>query len=102
MSTDMVFITLLLTAGILQTFRQRFTETPRTFMVVQEKIAFFYWLRVISGVVFPDGRLTYIASFFLAARDATLRRRSRHSARNQIRPRSSMYCSRVGLKAIYE
>jgi len=71
MSVGMVFITLFLTAaGILQVFLQRYTETPLPFMVVQEKVALFYWLRVISGVVFLGGLLTYIASFFVAARDA--------------------------------
>jgi nitric oxide reductase subunit B len=92
MSIGMVFITLFLTAaGILQIFLQRFTETPLPFMVVQEKIALFYWLRVISGVVFLGGLLTYIASFFVAARDAKLRNavpsstRSRQSCRDRAR-----------------
>ena len=71
MSVSMVFITLFLTAaGILQIFLQRYTETPLPFMVVQDKVALFYWLRVISGVVFLGGLGTYIASFFVAAYDA--------------------------------
>jgi nitric oxide reductase subunit B len=71
MSISMVFITLFLTAaGILQVFLQRYTETPLPFMVVQEKVALFYWLRMLSGLVFLGGLVTYIASFFVAARDA--------------------------------
>ena len=71
MSISMVFITLFLTAaGILQVFLQRYTETPLPFMVVQEKVALFYWMRVLAGLVFLGGLVTYLASFFVAARDA--------------------------------
>jgi nitric oxide reductase subunit B len=71
MSVSMVFITLFLTAaGILQIFLQRYTETPLPFMVVQEKVALFYWLRVMSGLVFLGGLGAYIVSFFVAGHDA--------------------------------
>lgn len=66
MTISMVFITLFLTgAGILQVYLQRFSENPMDFMVVQEKIALFYWLREIAGLVFLVGLVLYIASFFV-------------------------------------
>ncbi len=66
MTIAMVFITLFLTgAGILQVYLQRFSDTPMDFMVVQDKIALFYWLREIAGLVFLIGLVLYIASFFV-------------------------------------
>ncbi len=66
MTVSIVFITLFLTAaGILQVYLQRFSDTPQPFMVVQDKIELFYWLREITGVVFLIGLLLYIASFFI-------------------------------------
>lgn len=66
MTISIVFITLFLTAsGILQVFLQRASDTPLPFMVVQEKIALFYWLREITGVIFFIGLLIYVASFFV-------------------------------------
>ena len=66
MSVSMVFITLFLTAaGVLQVWMQRYSETPEPFMVVQEKIALFYWMREAAGVVFMIGLLVYVASFFV-------------------------------------
>lgn len=71
MSVSMVFITLFLTAaGILQVYLQRYNELPQQFMLVQDKIALFYWLREISGVVFLAGLVVYILSFWFAAKDA--------------------------------
>ncbi len=70
MTVSMVFITLFLTAaGILQVYLQRFSENPMPFMVAQEKIEFFYWLREIAGVVFLLGLLLYIWSFVVAAKE---------------------------------
>jgi len=70
MTVAMVFITLFLTgAGILQTYLQRVSESPEPFMVVQEKIALFYWMREIAGVVFLLGLVLYILSFFVGSRD---------------------------------
>ena len=66
MTVAMVFITLLLTgAGIAQVYLQRYTETPLPFMVVQDKIAVFYWLRELTGVVFLIGLIVYLISFFV-------------------------------------
>ena len=66
MTVSIVFLTLFLTAaGILQVYLQRFSDTPLPFMVVQDKIALFYWLRVVAGVVFLGGLVVYIWSFFV-------------------------------------
>jgi len=46
-------------------YMQRYTTTPLPFMVVQEKIAFFYWLRELAGGFFLGGLLVYLASFFV-------------------------------------
>jgi nitric oxide reductase subunit B len=71
MTVSMVFITLFLTgAGILQVYLQRLTDTPLPFMVVQDKIALFYWMREVAGVVFLVGLVVYVASFFVGNRDA--------------------------------
>jgi len=69
MTVSMVFITLFLTAaGLLQVWLQRMGDTPLPFMAAQEKIAFFYWLREGTGVVFLVGLLTYLASFFIGVK----------------------------------
>lgn len=66
MTIAMVFITLFLTAaGILQVYLQRATDTPLAFMAVQEKVALFYWLREISGLIFFIGLVVYLISFFV-------------------------------------
>ncbi len=66
MTISMVFITLFLTgAGVLQTWLQRYTDAPLPFMVTQDKIAAFYWMREGAGVVFLIGLLLYVASFFV-------------------------------------
>jgi len=39
-------------------------------MVVQDKIAMFYWMREVAGAVFLIGLLVYIASFFVGSREA--------------------------------
>jgi nitric oxide reductase subunit B len=71
MTVSMVFITLFLTgAGILQVWLQRYSDTPMNFMVVQEKIAPFYWMREIAGLVFVIGLTVYIISFFVGTKDA--------------------------------
>ncbi len=65
MSLSMIAITLLLTgAGIVQVMTQRMAEEPLSFMVAQDNIAIFYWLREIAGIVFLGGLVTYISSFF--------------------------------------
>jgi nitric oxide reductase subunit B len=66
MTVSMVFITLFLTgAGVLQVWMQRFTDTPMSFMQAQEKIAIFYWMREVAGVVFLIGLILYVMSFFI-------------------------------------
>ncbi len=72
MTVSMVFITLFLTgAGVLQVWLQRFTETPEPFMVVQDKLAIFYWMREVSGVIFAIGLICYLISFFIKGEEAT-------------------------------
>ena len=70
MTVAMVFITLFLTgAGILQVWLQRVSETPEPFMIVQEKISLFYWMRECAGVVFLIGLIVYLASFFVGGKE---------------------------------
>ncbi|NRA83439.1 MAG: cbb3-type cytochrome c oxidase subunit I [Gammaproteobacteria bacterium] len=71
MTVSMVFITLFLTgAGILQIYLQRMGDNPESFMVVQQKIEIFYWLREAAGVMFFIGLLTYVTSFFVKGDEA--------------------------------
>jgi nitric oxide reductase subunit B len=71
MTVSIVFITLFLTgAGILQVYLQRYSDNPMPFMVVQDKITLFYWLRVAAGVMFLGGLVTYVYSFFAADKAA--------------------------------
>ena len=73
MTVSMVFITLFLTAaGILQVYLQRFSDAPMQFMLVQDKIAIFYWLRELTGLVFLIGLVLYIWSFFVASKEPGL------------------------------
>jgi len=66
MTVAMVFITLFLTAaGVLQTWLQRISTTPMSFMATQDSVAIFYWMREVAGVVFLIGLITYIISFFI-------------------------------------
>ncbi len=70
MTVAMVFITLFLTgAGILQVYLQRYSENPESFMVVQDKVAMFYWMRELAGLVFLAGLLLYIYSFFAKGKE---------------------------------
>jgi len=66
MTIAMSFIAIFVTiAGVLQVYMQRYTDTPESFMAVQERIVFFYWLRELAGIIFVIGILTYIISFFI-------------------------------------
>ena len=70
MTVSMVFITLFLTgAGILQVYLQRYSADPLPFMVVQDKIAIFYWMREIAGLVFLSGLIVYVYSFFAKGKE---------------------------------
>ena len=73
MTVGMVFITLFLTgAGVLQVWLQRLPESGEalSFMATQDKLAIFYWLREIAGVVFLLGLIAYISSFFVKEKKA--------------------------------
>ena len=66
MTISMVFITLFLTgAGILQTWLQRISTTPMSFMDTQAQLSIFYWLREGAGVIFFVGLVVYVTSFFI-------------------------------------
>ena len=70
MSVSMIFITLFLTgAGILQIWLQRMGD-GQPFMVVQEQLAAFYWLRSAAGLVFIIGLIVYVYSFFVKEKEA--------------------------------
>ena len=70
MTVSMVFITLFLTgAGVLQVYLQRYSETPLPFMVVQEKLEIFYWLREAAGLIFLIGLILYCYSFFAKGKE---------------------------------
>ena len=74
MTIAMVFITLFLTAaGILQIWLQRISSAPQAFMVVQDQISIFYWMREWAGVVFLVGLFAYLASFFVGGKPAELK-----------------------------
>ncbi|MCW8935652.1 MAG: cbb3-type cytochrome c oxidase subunit I [Gammaproteobacteria bacterium] len=76
MTIAMVFITLFLTgAGILQVWLQRFSDEPMSFMVVQDKIELFYWMREGAGVVFLIGLLLYVYSFFVGGEERTVEKK---------------------------
>lgn len=71
MTVSMVFITLFLTAaGIVQSYLQRMGDNPQPFMVVQEKIEIFYWMREVAGLFFLLGLIVYIVSFFVKGEEA--------------------------------
>ena len=70
MTVSMVFITLFLTAaGVLQVWLQRYSDAPQAFMVVQDKIALFYWMREAAGLVFLIGLVLYVMSFFVGSKE---------------------------------
>ncbi len=70
MTVSMVFITLFLTgAGILQVYLQRYTDAPMSFMVTQDKVELFYWMREVAGVFFLIGLILYCYSFFAKGKE---------------------------------
>ena len=74
MTIAMVFITLFLTAaGILQVWLQRIASEPQPFMVVQDQVSLFYWMREWAGVIFLIGLLVYLASFFVGGKPAEVK-----------------------------
>ncbi|MEX8518293.1 MAG: cbb3-type cytochrome c oxidase subunit I [Leptothrix sp. (in: b-proteobacteria)] len=53
-------------AGILQVWLQRLpTSGALGFMATQDQLTFFYWGRMLGGVIFLSGLLTYLTSFFV-------------------------------------
>jgi nitric oxide reductase subunit B len=40
------------------------TENAMPFMATQDQLTFFYWLRMVGGVMFLSGLLTHLFSFF--------------------------------------
>lgn len=73
MTISIVLITLFLTgAGILQVYMQRMGNEPMSFMVVQDRISLFYWLREAAGLVFLTGLITYFISFFVGGDEETV------------------------------
>jgi nitric oxide reductase subunit B len=69
MTASMLFLTLFLTAaGVLQIYLQRVISEPLPFMVIQEKLAFFYWGGEIAGLIFFIGFMVYVVSFFVQDR----------------------------------
>jgi nitric oxide reductase subunit B len=80
MTVSMVFITLFLTgAGILQVWIQRLPESGEAlnFMATQDKLALFYWLRLIAGVFFMGGLVAYFWSFFIKGEDPVVEAQAR-------------------------
>jgi nitric oxide reductase subunit B len=66
MTVSIVLITLFLTAaGILQVWLQRLSDNPLPFMVAQDQVSLFYWMREWSGLVFLIGLVIYVWSFFI-------------------------------------
>lgn len=60
-------------AAIVQVWLQRLPTdgTALPFMVVQDRLAFFYWIRLGGGVVVLTGLLTYFASFLTGGEPAS-------------------------------
>ncbi len=74
MTIAMVLITLFLTAaGLLQVYLQRYSDAPLGFMVVQDKIAIFYWMREIAGLGFLVGLILYVWSFFVKGNEVVVK-----------------------------
>ena len=70
MTIAMVFITLFLTvAGFVQSYLQRYIEDAQPFMVVQDQLATYYWLREAAGLVFMIGLCIYVYSFFVKGKE---------------------------------
>ena len=66
-----VMVLALTGAGILQVWLQRLpTQGALSFMDTQDKLVFFYWLRIGGGVMFLLGLLTYLSSFFIGGEPA--------------------------------
>ena len=62
-----VMVLALLGAGVLQVWLQRMPTdgSAMSFMATQDQLVFFYWGRVIGGLMFLLGQFMYFASFFI-------------------------------------
>ena len=72
MCIGMLGITLALTvAGAWQVALQRIPEDGQAlgFMVTQQKLIPVYWARLVFGVIFAAGLVTYFASFFVGSKE---------------------------------
>ncbi|MDV2080087.1 MULTISPECIES: cbb3-type cytochrome c oxidase subunit I [Marinobacter] len=68
MTLSMVCITLFLTgAGVLQVWLQRMPDAGEalSFMATQDRIALFYWMRLVAGAFFMGGLVVYLGSFLI-------------------------------------
>ncbi len=66
MTISMIFITLFLSAaGVVQIWLQRIPEDGAAlgFMATQDQLVIFYWLRLVAGVIFLVGLVSYLLSF---------------------------------------
>ena len=73
MTLSMVVITLALTvAGFVQSYLQRYADEPQSFMVVQDQLSTYYWIREVAGIVFLLGLFLYIYSFFAKGKEVEL------------------------------
>ncbi|HZJ94704.1 MAG TPA: cbb3-type cytochrome c oxidase subunit I [Thiopseudomonas sp.] len=71
MTISMIFLTLFLSAaGVVQIWLQRIPEDGAAlgFMATQDQLVLFYWLRLLSGVIFLIGLIAYLLSFRQRAR----------------------------------
>ncbi|MBV1875120.1 MAG: cbb3-type cytochrome c oxidase subunit I [Cycloclasticus sp.] len=70
MTISMCVITVLLTiAGFVQVYLQRYVDEPQPFMVVQDQLASYYWMREVAGIVFLLGLIIYVYSFFAKGKE---------------------------------
>ena len=73
MTLSMVVITLALTvAGFVQSYLQRYADEAQSFMVVQDQLSTYYWIREVAGIVFLLGLFLYIYSFFAKGKEVEL------------------------------
>lgn len=71
MTISMIFLTLFLSAaGVVQIWLQRVPEDGAAlgFMATQDQLFIFYWLRLLSGLIFLIGLVVYLLSFRQRAR----------------------------------
>ena len=66
-----VMVLALMGAGIKQVWLQRIpSEGATAFMLAQEALNFFYWIRLLGGLAFLAGLVLYVYSFFVGGEPA--------------------------------